>query len=126
MKKITSLLLCPLFYFSQEKIASEINFSEMSVDLADQTISPQTLDVGQVQVESSFLYNVFRDGSRAEIVQGFLRYGVSRRFELGAWVEEGYNRDKYIDKTVQGNYPLALTGKFPVLRSAKNLPDISL
>jgi hypothetical protein len=127
MKKIIAfLVLCSCSAVAQVEAPSEVHFSDMSVDIANQAISPQLLDRHQVQAEAAYMVNQFDDGARALIFQGVARYGLSRRVELGLSMEEGYNRDRYIEETSQGVYPLALTNKLALVKSSEKLPDISL
>jgi len=101
---------------------------ELETDRPTQTESTALVKKGETQLETGFLYNYFDDAntSPAYIGRAMVRYGVFKRLELRLLVEDGKNRDVYIEQTVQSTYPLALSAKFLVVEKHAWLPDISL
>lgn len=113
--------------FAQQDSASkkEKEKEEMNVDLPDETEETDLVQPGQLQIESAFLMNHYKNDKRSYIGQGMVRYGVSERLELRLLVEDGRGRDRYLDKTVQSTYPLAASAKVSLVKDKKGLPDIS-
>jgi hypothetical protein len=109
---------CMLSSYGQEK--------EMNTDRPDQTEETQVVNKRQLQVETGFLYNHFDTGQSALISRTMVRYGISKKWEVGILVEQGRERDRYIKETVQSTYPLAVRIKTAVLESHTWLPDITL
>jgi hypothetical protein len=99
---------------------------EMSTDRPDQTEEAQLVNKGQLQVETGILYNRFDTGHSALISRTLIRYGISKKWEVGLLAEQGRERNRYIEETVQSTYPLALRIKAAVLESNNWLPDITL
>lgn len=99
---------------------------EMDVDLPDETEETTIIDAGEWQLETSVLHNRYNDGPSSTIGQLMLRHGVSERLEVRLLVEDGRQRDRYMEETVQSTYPLAASAKFVVLKDQKILPDITL
>lgn len=101
--------------------------TEMNVDMPDETVETDLVEPGQLQAEAAFLYNRFRQASHARIGQLLLRYGVSKRLELRALAEDGCQRDRYMEETVQSTYPLAIGAKLVLLKDhGPLLPDLTL
>jgi len=98
----------------------------MNVDMPDETVETDVVEKGQFQLESAFLYNRFKEKPNAKIGQLLLRYGVTKRVELRLLAEDGQERDRYMEETVQSNYPLALGAKVVLLKDHEWLPDITL
>lgn len=80
--------------------------SEMSIDLPGQTEETALVEKGQVQLETSLLYNRYKNVPSSLIGRALLRYGLSKRLEIRFLVEDGRQRDQYIEETVQSIYPL--------------------
>ncbi|WP_205509950.1 transporter [Longitalea arenae] len=122
MMRIVILVLvwsgCLLNAYSQEK--------EMNTDRPDQTEETHLVDKGQLQIETGLLYNKFDTGRTALISRTGIRYGISKKFEAGLLAEQGRERDRYIEETVQSTYPLALRIKASLLENHQWLPDITL
>jgi hypothetical protein len=55
-----------------------------------------------------------------------LRYGISKKIEVGLLIEQGRERNRYIEETVQSTYPLAVRIKAAVLENHNWLPGITL
>jgi hypothetical protein len=123
---IVVLILSMGFAFSQQADTKKKQESEMSIDLPDETEETALVEKGQIQLETSLLYNRYRKAPSSLIGQALLRYGISKRLEIRFLVEDGRQRDQYIKETVQSIYPLAVGAKFSVLKDVKGLPDITL
>lgn len=104
--------------YSQEK--------EMNTDRPDQTEEAHLVNKRQLQVETGLLYNNFDTGHSALISRTVIRYGISKKWEVGLLVEQGRERNRYIEETVQSTYPLALRFKASLLKKHTWLPDITL
>lgn len=111
------VLLSTIDAYAQDKIESE---------RADQGEDAHALERGQLQVEAGVIYNHFDSGANALIGESMIRYGVMKHLELRVMIEEGKQRDRFIEETVQGFYPLALGTKVILLEKHKSLPDIAL
>jgi hypothetical protein len=122
MRKIVIIVLalygCAVRSYSQE--------NEMNADRPDQTEETYLVDKRQLQIETGLLYNKFDTGHSALITRTLVRYGISKKWELGLLVEQGRERDRYIKETVQSTYPLAVRLKAAVLENHSWLPDITL
>jgi hypothetical protein len=105
----------------KEKPAEE----EMNVDMPDETQETDVVEKGQWQLETGFLLNRYQNEPNSFIGQGLLRYGVHKNIELKLLIEEGHGRDRYMEKTVQSTYPLALGTKIVLLKDKKALPDVT-
>lgn len=86
--------------YSQEK--------EMNIDRPDQTEETYIMGKGQFQMETGGLYNKFDTGQNAWVSRTMIRYGISKIFEVGVLIEQGRERNRYIQETVQNTYPLAV------------------
>ena len=105
---------------------------ELSTDRPDQSESPQLVPCGYFQAEGGLMTTRFGEESDTgpqTAVTGilFLRYSLSERIELRAVLEEGRSRDRFIQETTQGLYPLALGTKLSLIKEQKGLlPQASL
>lgn len=113
-------LLVLSFSFSsataQEKLQS---------DMGDQ--NAQLLNRNETQAEAAAVANHFSDKSEPSLVGSvFVRYGIAKRFELRALIQEGYNRDKFMQRTMQSFNPLSIGAKVSVIKDKKYLPDVAL
>ncbi|MCS3795118.1 transporter [Niastella sp. OAS944] len=117
---IVLLVLCGCAFHSygQEK--------EMNSDRPDQTEETHVVNKGQLQLETGILYNNFDTGRSAWINRTLIRYGISKILEVGLLLEQGRERDRYIEETVQSTYPLAVRIKAALLQHHSWLPDITL
>jgi hypothetical protein len=95
-------------------------------DRPDQTDGASLLHKQEFQVEQEFYYNHFREGAPAYITSTLVRYGLFSRLETRLLVEDGKERDKFVEKTTQGLYPLAFSFKLALLKDHRILPDITL
>ena len=98
----------------------------MNVDLPDETEETDLVGKGELQIETAFLFNSYKDSKKSFIGQGMIRYGLSHRLEVRMSVEDGKNRDRYINETVQSTYPLAASAKASIIKDINGLPDITL
>lgn len=101
----------------------------INTDRPDQTESPHIVSKGKLQLETGFSVNPFdsSDGSTPLIGIAVLRYGITERLEIRAMVDEGRNRDRYIEETTQGIYPLAIGAKALLLEKENGpIPQIAL
>jgi len=106
---------------------------ELSTDRPDQSEAPRLVPRGYLQAEAGAMVTRFLEegpavGPRtAHTGVAFLRYGLARRLELRAVLEEGRGRDRFIQETTQGLYPLALGGKVSIVEEQRGLlPEASL
>lgn len=121
------ILECSLPAIAQERPGSaQPAFKEMNVDMPDETVETDLTEAGQWQLETAFLFNKFRQPPDAAVGQMLLRYGVSKRLELKLLAEDGRERDRYMEETVQSNAPLAVGAKLALLKDHGWLPDITL
>jgi hypothetical protein len=122
MRKIVIIVFaifgCALHAHSQEK--------EMNTDRPDQTEETHVIDKKQLQIETGLLYNYFDTGRSALISRTLIRYGISKKWEVGLLVEQGKERDRYIMETVQSTYPLAVRIKALITDNHTWLPHITL
>ncbi len=99
---------------------------EMHVDMPDETEETDLIEKGQIQLETSVLYNRYATLPNSIIGQAMLRYGVHKRIEVRLLMEDGKNRDTYIEKTVQSTAPMAIGAKVALLKDHCWLPDMTL
>lgn len=110
------LLLSFLPVTAQEKLQS---------DMGDQ--NAQLLNRNETQIEAAAIANRFDDKSEPSFAGSlFLRYGLSKRSELRALIQEGYNRDKFMQRTMQSFNPLSVGAKLSVVKDKEYLPDVAL
>ena len=102
------------------------NDNRIDTDRPDQTDGTQIVKPGEFQVETDLYYNSFSEYDPAVITSTLIRIGALKFAELRVVVEEGIQRDIFIDETAQGVFPLAIGTKVEILKKHKNLPDISL
>lgn len=98
----------------------------MHVDLPDETEETEVVDKGTLQVETQVLFNKFCSGDKSLIGQVMLRGGLFKNIEGRLLVEQGDNRDQYIEETVQSTFPVAASLKAAILKNHKWIPDISV
>jgi hypothetical protein len=98
--------------------------SKLSTDRPDQTDGASLLNKKEFQFETEVYYNTFKEGRAAIISSSLFRYGLHKSVELRLLVEDGRERDKFIDETVQGLAPLALSTKIAILKDHPVLPDV--
>lgn len=105
---------------------------ELSTDRPDQTEAPRLVPRAYFQAEAGFATTYFREESETgpkTAATGilFLRYGLLERVELRAVLEEGRGRDRFIQESTQGLYPLALGTKIGIIKEQKGLlPEASV
>lgn len=105
---------------------------ELSTDRPDQTEAPKLVPRGYFQAEVGLTTTRFQEESEVGPKTAgtgvlFLRYGLLERVELRAVLEEGPGRDRFIQETTQGLYPLALGTKIGIIKEQKGLlPEASL
>jgi hypothetical protein len=87
----------------------------------------QLLNKNETQVEVAAIANRFDDKSEPALnASVFLRYGLAKKLELRALVQDGYNRDKFMQRTMQSFNPLSVGAKVSVLKDNKQLPDVAV
>lgn len=129
MLAVTLLSMLPAAYAQQPDTTKP---EELSTDRPDQTEAPKLVPRGYFQIEAGFTTTRFQEESEigpktAAIGALFLRYGLFERVELRAVLEEGRGRDRFIQETTQGLYPLALGTKISLIKEQKGLlPEASL
>ncbi|HTE26079.1 transporter [Flavitalea sp.] len=99
---------------------------EMNPDRPDQTEEVHLVPKRKFMLETGVSTNRFDSGRNANIVKAMLRYGLTKGVELGFLMEQGRDRNRYIEETVQSTYPLALRLKLALLEKHQWLPDITL
>lgn len=110
-----------LLFSSSSATAQE----KLQSDMGDQ--NAQLLNKNGTQIEVAAIANRFDDKSEPSFVGSmFLRYGLAKRLELRALVQEGYNRDKFMQRTMQSFNPLSAGAKVSVIKDKKYLPDVAL
>ncbi len=97
----------------------------MNVDMPDETEETDLVDVGELQLETAFLHNGYDTGMASNIGQLMLRYGIAQRIELRLLIEDGRQRDRYVEETVQSTSPLAIGTKVSILKDHSWLPDMT-
>lgn len=98
---------------------------KLQSDMGDQ--NAQLLNKNETQIEAAGIANRFDDKSVSTFVGSvFLRYGLAKKFELRALVQEGHNRDKFMQETMQSFNPMSLGAKISVIKDKKYLPDVAL
>ncbi len=135
--KCFSLLpfFCLLFSISTQAQEADTAGSEdeLSTDRPDQTEAPRLVPKGRFQIEAGYAVTRFREEAAGEGAQTahtgilFLRYGLGERVELRAVVEDGVLRDRFIEETTQGLYPLAVGAKVALIKEQKGIvPEVSV
>lgn len=121
--------IIPIFFFAIIALpvaADGQNQSEFNISVADKTEEPALLLQNEWQLETGFLHNSYDDAPASEIAQMFLRHSVSDKIELRMLIEDGKGRDRYISKTVQATYPLAIGAKIKIQENHPQLPDMTV
>ncbi len=98
-------------------------------DRPDQTESPHIVPMGKLQIEAGFAHNPFDSAGENTLLIGMavLRYGISKKAEIRLMAEEGRDRDRYLEETAQGVFPLAIGGKLLLLeRESGIIPQTAL
>lgn len=114
-------LFVPLLFITTRVMSQE----QLQSDIGDQ--NAQVLNKGETQVEAAAVYNRFDDKSPYTLVgELFLRYGLTKGIELRALIEEGRRRDKFMEETMQGFYPLCIGAKVSLVKDKDFLPDVAL
>jgi hypothetical protein len=133
MKRLIPILFClfilfhstrPVYAQQKKQVADTIN-----TDRPDQTESPHIVPAGHLQIETGLSINPFDSAGEKTPLMGMavLRYGLSKKLELRLLIEEGRDRDRYLDETTQGLFPLAIGGKALLLERASGpIPQIAL
>ncbi len=114
-------LLIILLFINIQATAQE----QLQSDIGDQ--NAQLLNKGETQLEAAVVYNRFDNKSPYTLVgELFLRYGLTKRIELRTLIEEGRRRDKFMEETMQGFYPLCIGAKVSLIKDQDILPDVAL
>jgi hypothetical protein len=122
MKGLIKLLVAPSFLITFQLQGQE----EITADLADQTTSPQVVEPNLIQTEFAISYTRFLTGDKIVCVNplSHVRFGLIKGVELGIAVEEGLNRDAFVERTTQGMYPLSLSGKLQLYKDDQSMVSL--
>lgn len=123
---LASMRLLPLFSCLAFPILAFCQEDKINPDRPDQTEGTHVIAPGEVQLEADFYYNYFQEEKDALISSNLLRVGIVPRAELRLIVEEGRQRDVFIDETTQGVYPLSLGTKIALIKEHDWIPNISV
>lgn len=115
---LTILLLLAFTTTAQED-------DKLHTDWPDQSEDVKVMKPGQLQLETGFSYTRFEEGKDAWIAHEMIRYGMLRKAELRFVVEDGKQRDAYIEETSQSVAPLALSIKYSLVEGKGLLPHIT-
>ena len=118
-----SILILALSYATADRAFSQE--SKMNPDRPDQTEEVHVVSKGKLLFEEGFLVNSFDSGKNALIIRSLIRYGLVKGVELGFLLEQGRERNRYMEETVQSTYPLALRLKVALVEDHTWLPDIT-
>lgn len=110
-------LICSITVNAQDKIES---------DRSDEGEGARTIGKYKTQLEAGAYLVDFENGDNAAVAEVSARYGLFKRLDVIAVIQDGWQRDKFINETSQGFYPLALGAKVALLDKHSFLPDISL
>lgn len=123
MKRLIILLLSNLFFFA--KCDAQDSSKPLKAARPDQTEGTHSVERGNLQIETGATLTHFDDGIEAFTGRLQARYGVAERAELQLVVEDGRQRDRYIEETVQSIYPVALGTRITLVEDKPGLPDIA-
>lgn len=126
MKKWYTIVF--LFLLANNVLAQEDTAKENKIhaNWPDQSEDIQLVEPGQIQFETGVSFTNFEMGEDALTVHENIRFGVADKLELGVLIQDGKQRDRYIEETVQSTYPLAVAARFSLLKDKHGLPDITL
>ena len=122
-------ILCgavPFYLLAQQDTVGKKKLVEISTDLPDETEETDLIEKGSWQLETAVLLNRYKQGANSVIGQAMLRYGILDWLEVRLLIEDGRQRDKYMEETVQSTYPMAASAKIAILKDVKGLPDITI
>ena len=119
-------ILCLLLVFTLRADAQDGKKSAadtINTDRPDQTESPHIIPKGKLQIEAGICLNPFDSAGDKTPLIGIvaLRYGISKRIEVRLIAEEGRDRDRFVEETSQGLFPLAVGGKLLLLEHERNI-----
>lgn len=97
---------------------------KINSDRPDQTEGTHVMKPKEVQIEADFYYNYFENDKSALISSNLIRLGVLKQAEFRVVVEEGRQRDAFIEST-QGVYPLSAGTKVKLIDEHAWIPNIS-
>ncbi|HTF27243.1 MAG TPA: transporter [Flavitalea sp.] len=118
-----SILILLLSYVTVNRAFSQE--TKMNPDRPDQTEEVHVVPKGRLLIEEGFSVNGFDSGRNALIIRSLIRYGLVKGVELGFLLEQGRERNRYMEETVQSTYPLALRLKIALVEDHAWLPDIA-
>lgn len=118
-----SILILVLIYLTVDRAFSQE--TKMNPDRPDQTEEVHVVPKGSLLIEEGFSLNGFDSGRNALIIRSLIRYGLVKGVELGFLLEQGRERNRYMEETVQSTYPLALRLKVALIEDHAWLPDIT-
>lgn len=99
---------------------------KLHTDWPDQSEDVQLMKPGELQLENGFSVTRFATGNNAYITHHLIRYGLVNKLELRLIVEDGSQRDRYIEETSQSAYPLAAGAKLAICKAHGIIPAITL
>ncbi len=131
--RFPGILTCALILIYAPGSSAQERWSKatdtINADRPDQTESPHIVPAGKLQLEAGISLNPFDSaGDKTPLIgMAVLRYGISKKLEMRLMAEEGRSRDRYLEETTQGVFPLALGGKLLLLeRKSGVIPQMAL
>lgn len=120
------LLLTIFFCFLTRLVVYAQDTSKpMEAARPDQTEGTHAVNAGNLQIETGAFYTHFDTGEYSFTGRMQIRYGLHDHAELQLLVEDGRQRDRFIDETGQSIYPLALGTRINFLEDHPVLPNIT-
>lgn len=119
MKNILTLIVILIY------LNSSAQKHTIDTDKPDQTDGTHVVAAGELQIESDVYFNEIEDEYPSIISSSLIRIGLVESWELRLVVEEGIQRDVFIQETTQGIFPFAAGAKAELLKNHWWLPDIS-
>jgi len=98
--------------------------NKINSDRPDQTEGTHAIQPRELQIEADFYYNYFEKEKSALISSSLIRLGLMEKAEFRLVVEEGRQRDAFIE-TTQGVYPLSAGTKVELIKEHAWIPNIS-
>lgn len=115
-------LLLPLGLLFSLSLVGQDN--KINSDRPDQTEGTHVIQPGELQIEADFYYNYFEKEKAALISSNLIRVGLLKQAELRLVLEEGRQRDAFIE-TTQGVYPLSAGTKVELIKEHAWIPNVS-
>lgn len=119
------ILFAVILLVSSSLVQAQDTSKPMEAARPDQTEGTHAVDRGNLQIETGTFYTRFDTGAHSFTGRLQIRYGLHDHAELQLLVEDGRQRDRFIDETVQSVYPLALGTRINFLEDHPLLPNIT-